>query len=102
MVEAWALPFEHALPVRAFASYRRQRNLPGLLRSATTNGHVGYESWLERDQVMLLDFDPSVVGISSQPFRLLRSAANGRPAIRRRERAEVSYVHPGDVTSRDR
>jgi hypothetical protein len=27
---------------------------------------VGYESWLERDQLMLLDFDPAVVGIASQ------------------------------------
>jgi hypothetical protein len=31
---------------------------------------VGYESCLERDQLMLLDFDPGVVGIASQPFRL--------------------------------
>jgi hypothetical protein len=31
---------------------------------------VGYESWLERDHVMLLDFDPRVVGIASQPFWL--------------------------------
>ncbi|WP_198357747.1 TnsA-like heteromeric transposase endonuclease subunit [Streptomyces fildesensis] len=79
LVEAWSVPFEHALPVRAFASYRRQRNLPGLWWSATTGGHVGYESWLERDHVMLLDFDPAVVGISSQPFWLFWSAANGRP-----------------------
>ena len=27
-------------------------------------GHVGYESWLERDHLMLLDFDPDVVGIA--------------------------------------
>jgi hypothetical protein len=31
---------------------------------------VGFESWLERDQLMLLDFDPAVIGIASQPFRL--------------------------------
>ncbi|WP_258527971.1 TnsA-like heteromeric transposase endonuclease subunit [Streptomyces sp. NBRC 110611] len=71
--------FEAAAPVRAFASYRRQRNLPGRWWSATKGGHVGYESWLERDQVMLLDFDPAVVGIASQPFWLFWSAANGRP-----------------------
>ncbi|MER7312202.1 MULTISPECIES: hypothetical protein [Streptomyces] len=58
--EVRAVPFEHALPVRAFASYRRQRDLPGLWWSATTGGHVGYQSWLERDHVMLLDFDPAV------------------------------------------
>jgi len=31
---------------------------------------VGYESWLERDHVMLLDFDPEVTAIASQPFWL--------------------------------
>jgi hypothetical protein len=31
---------------------------------------VGYESWLERDHVMLLDFERDVVGIASQPFWL--------------------------------
>ncbi|MFD0021675.1 hypothetical protein [Streptomyces sp. NPDC058382] len=40
----WAVPFEHALPGRAFASYRRQRNLPGLWWSATTGRHVGETS----------------------------------------------------------
>ncbi|APY84499.1 hypothetical protein A7J05_00725 [Streptomyces alfalfae] len=72
------MPFEHAPSVRAFASYRRQHNLPGLWWSATTVGHVGYDSWLERDHVMLLDFDPAVVGISSQPFWLFWSAAKER------------------------
>jgi hypothetical protein len=38
--------------------------------SATTGAHVGFESWLERDHVMLLDFDALVVGIVSQPFWL--------------------------------
>lgn len=31
-------------------------------------GHVGYESLLERDRLMLADFDPVVVAIASQPF----------------------------------
>ena len=30
----------------------------------------GYESVLERDHAMFLDFDPAVVGFSSQPFTL--------------------------------
>jgi hypothetical protein len=33
--------------------------------------HVGYESWLERDHAMLLDFDPQVAGFAAQPFWLL-------------------------------
>ncbi len=31
---------------------------------------MGFESWLERDRLTLLDFDPDVVGIASQPFWL--------------------------------
>lgn len=30
--------------------------------------HVDFESWCERDNLMLLDFDPNVAGFSSQPF----------------------------------
>ena len=37
-----------------------------------------YESWLERDHVMLLDFDPAVIGIASQPFWLSWPVTGGR------------------------
>lgn len=70
LAEAPALPFEHFRPVRRFAARKGQRHLSGLWWSATTGGHVGFESWLERDHLMLLDFDPEVAGISSQPFWL--------------------------------
>lgn len=68
--EAWSVPFERGLPVRRFTSHKGQRHLSGLWWCATSGGHVGFESWLERDQVMLLDFDVSVVGVASQPFWL--------------------------------
>lgn len=68
--EVWAMPFECGLPVRRFASRKGQRHLSGLWWCATTGGHVGFESWLERDHLMLLDFDPTVVGVASQPFWL--------------------------------
>jgi hypothetical protein len=48
-------------PVRGSMSYRGQRHMPGLWFSATEGAHVPYESLLERDWVMLLDFDPGVV-----------------------------------------
>jgi hypothetical protein len=64
------VPFERVLPVREFGSYRGKRSFSGLWWSCTISDHVGYESWLERDRVMALDFDPAVVGLSSQPFRL--------------------------------
>nr|WP_204251603.1 TnsA-like heteromeric transposase endonuclease subunit [Mycobacteroides abscessus] len=55
--------------VRDFPSFRGQRNFPGMWWFATTGEHVGHESWLERDQLMLLDASPRVVGVASQPFR---------------------------------
>jgi hypothetical protein len=66
----WMVPFEQVLPVRAFGSHKGKRSFSGLWWLATTADHVGYESWLERDHVMALDFDPDVVGLASQPFRL--------------------------------
>lgn len=70
LADASPVRFEVMAPVRRFASRRGQRHLPGRWWSATDGHHVGYESWLERDHVMLLDFDPVVVGIASQPFWL--------------------------------
>jgi hypothetical protein len=62
--------FEEAPPVRGFPVYRGQRSFSGLWWTATTGGHVGYESWLERSVIVRLDFDVRVVGIASQPFWL--------------------------------
>lgn len=73
----WCTGFEHVLPVRSFGSFRGQRSFQGWWWFATTGEHVGFESWAERDTVMLLDFDPDVVGVSSQPF-CLKWAAQGR------------------------
>ena len=67
---AQAVRFEHGLPVRRFAARHGQRHLSGLWWSATTGGHVGFESWLERDHLLALDFDAAVTGIASQPFWL--------------------------------
>jgi hypothetical protein len=66
----WDVRFEDAPPVRSFPSMRGQAHFPGFRWSATSGRHVGYESWLERDHAMLLDFDLDVVGYSSQPFWL--------------------------------
>jgi hypothetical protein len=63
-------PFELAAPVRSFPSFRGQRNNTGWWWVATTGRLVGFESWLERDHVLRLDFDPDVVGLTSQPFWL--------------------------------
>ncbi|MGE2818047.1 hypothetical protein ACQI5H_23320 [Mycobacterium heidelbergense] len=65
--DAGGVRFEDAAAVRRFAAYRGQRHLSGRWWSATVARHVGYESLLERDHVMVLDFDPAAVGIASQP-----------------------------------
>jgi hypothetical protein len=68
---------EGFVPVREFRWARGQRHMPGLWWSATTGSHVGYESWLERDHVML-DFAPEVAAIASQPFWLRWRDGAGR------------------------
>lgn len=70
LAQAQDVPFELGLPVRRFPARRGQRHLSGLWWSATTRGHIGFESWLERDHLLALDFDPVVTGIVSQPFWL--------------------------------
>jgi len=70
LTTGWAVAFEDVGPVREFGWSRSQRHWPGWWWSATTGRHVGYESWLERDHAMLLDFDTAVAGFGSQPFWL--------------------------------
>ncbi|HXA60891.1 MAG TPA: TnsA-like heteromeric transposase endonuclease subunit, partial [Streptosporangiaceae bacterium] len=78
LADAWALPVEAGRPVRRFRPYKGQRHLPGEWWSATDGRLVGFESWLERDHLMLLDFDPAVVRIASQPFWLFWVTAEGK------------------------
>ena len=61
--ELWSTPFERVAPVRSFPSFRGQVSFPGLYYAATMDAHVGFESWLERDVAMMLDFDPAVVAV---------------------------------------
>ncbi|KAB1941143.1 TnsA-like heteromeric transposase endonuclease subunit [Micromonospora sp. ALFpr18c] len=89
---AWAVPFERCRPVRRFASYKGQKHHSGRWWSATTGGHVGFESWLERDHLMLLDFDPSVVAVSSQPFWLFWTTPQGKT----RSHAPDYFARRGD------
>ncbi|WP_306610768.1 hypothetical protein [Streptomyces lunaelactis] len=66
----WSVRFEGGRPERRFPAFRGQGNWCGWYWSATCGGHVGYESWLERDHLMLLDFDPRLTAVASQPFQL--------------------------------
>lgn len=70
LTSSWSAAFERAAPARTFGSFKGQRSFPGSWWFATTGEHVGFESWLERDVLMALDFDADVVAVSSQPFWL--------------------------------
>ena len=70
---------EDALPARSFQWAKGASHFPGSWWSSTTGEHVGFESWLERDHVMLMDFDPGITGIASQPFWLHWQDEDGRP-----------------------
>ncbi|MFC9223280.1 TnsA-like heteromeric transposase endonuclease subunit [Streptomyces hygroscopicus] len=61
-----------------FRWYRGQRHFPGLYWSSTTGGNVGFESWLEWDHAMLLDFTPQVMGLLSQPLWLFWKDERGK------------------------
>jgi len=85
--------FETVRPVRSFPAYRGQRHNTGLWWSATIGGHVGFESWLERDHLILLDYDPTVTAMASQPFWLLWDEGK-----RRRSHAPDFFVRLADGT----
>ena len=68
--ESTGMLFERVAPVRSIPSYQGQRNNPGFYFSATMDAHVEYESWLERDEAMVLDFDPDAACYAAQPFWL--------------------------------
>jgi TnsA endonuclease-like protein len=76
--DAGGCAFEKAPPVRSFLSYRGQRNFPGFYYAACMNRHVEFESWLERDEAMAMDFDPLVTAFAPQPFRLVWADTPGR------------------------
>jgi hypothetical protein len=65
-------------PVREFQSRRGQSHFPGRYWSATDGKHIPYESQFELARLRLADFDPDVVAIRSQPFRLIGSDDEGR------------------------
>jgi hypothetical protein len=78
LADAVSVRFEAGQPIRSFPSYRGQWHFPGLYWSSTTGGHVGFESWLERDHAMLLDFTPQVTGLLSQPLWLFWEDERGK------------------------
>jgi hypothetical protein len=102
--------FERVLQAREFRFEKGLRNFAGWWYFATTDSHVGFESWLERDHLMLMDFDPGVTAVASQPFWLhwrdgddkARRHAPDYFARRRDGSAVVVDVRPDDrIPARD-
>ncbi|MFS4091593.1 TnsA-like heteromeric transposase endonuclease subunit [Streptomyces sp. AF1A] len=91
----WCVQFEDVPPVRGFRWNKGDRSFPGRYYAVTTGGHVGYESWLERDRLILLDYAPDVVGIASQPFWL-----HWRDGSERRRHAPDYFVRLADGRAR--
>lgn len=79
LISCWNVPFEGAGAVRRFTSRQGQRSFCGLWFFASSGEHVGFESWLERDRLMVLDADPEVVAVASQPFWLHWQGFDERP-----------------------
>lgn len=66
-------------PVRSPGVHARQRHMPGRWFSTTAERFLEYESLLERDWMLLMDFDRGVDWICEQPLRL-RYLRDGRAA----------------------
>jgi hypothetical protein len=102
--------FEDVAPVRPFRWSRGERHFAGWYWAATTGQHVGFESWLDRDRLLLLDFDPKVTGIASQPFWLYwhdgererRHARTTSPAARMARRWSPTSVRMSGSSRRTR
>ncbi|MFE4758258.1 TnsA-like heteromeric transposase endonuclease subunit [Streptomyces mirabilis] len=76
---AAAVRFEQLVPVAAFPVVPGRRWGPGWWWSATTGRHVMHGSQAMCMQLMLLDRDPQVVGLSARPVRLIwRDPDSGR------------------------
>lgn len=68
--------FAGSVPWRRVRSVHGQAHHSGSYSSATTGGHVVYESRLELARLLLADFDPAVRGIFAQPCWLVAPAGD--------------------------
>ncbi|MFJ4828291.1 TnsA-like heteromeric transposase endonuclease subunit [Streptomyces bacillaris] len=76
--QAAAVQFEDLAPVSAFPVVPGRRWGPGWWWSATTGRHVVHGSAAMRTQLMALDRNPDVTGLSARPIRLLWRDTDGR------------------------
>lgn len=67
------------MPVRTVP--KNYRSLTGLVPNTRTQSMTAFESSLERDFLLLLDFDPDVEFFEEQPVKIVYHDANGRRRI---------------------
>ncbi|MEU4360352.1 TnsA-like heteromeric transposase endonuclease subunit [Promicromonospora sp. NPDC023987] len=84
-----------AAPWRVFRWRHGQAHYSGWYWSATTGGHVVYESRLELARLLLADFDPRVVAIAAQPF-CVSAQVEG---VRRRHVPDFLLLDAGGVVT---
>jgi hypothetical protein len=85
------------MPVRKIPTNRR--SMTGLVASRKNDRMTGFESSLERDFLLLLDFDPAVARYEEQPVRIEYVDAEGR---RRTYTPDVLvYYHDDPAASAD-
>lgn len=89
--ELWPVRFEDVPPERRFPAFRGQGNWCGWNWSATCGDHVGFESWLERDRLVLLSQRPlpgnrhNHRSLTLTPLAINRPPGGARvPAVHRR------------------
>jgi hypothetical protein len=78
--------FEDAVPVRSFRWAKGSAHFPGFYPGHRPRWCMWVSSRGWNDHVMLMDFDPGITGIASQPFWLHWHDEDGRRAARRPRR----------------
>ncbi|WP_311137472.1 TnsA-like heteromeric transposase endonuclease subunit [Streptomyces sp. I6] len=77
--------------MRPLRRSRGEHHFSGWYWAATTGRNVGFESRLERDRLVLMDFHPEVLAIASRTFRPHRHDGE-----RERRHAPESFVRRAD------
>lgn len=80
-------------PAREGANYKGRLPTSGAYWSSTMRDLVFYESRLERETLIAADFDPDVIEIIAQPFRM-RAIVDGKP---RMHTPDYALLRPGGI-----
>src|SRR5438093_13525364 len=75
---------------------KNYRNLTGLVHNSRTSTMTAFESSLERDLLLLLDFDPDVESFEEQPVKIKYHEDHGR---RHTYTPDVLFHYRADKTS---